>query len=84
VASPDIAISFTEAIVAYCEGLRTFLHRGSQRDDIRPGMRVTNYRKRVVISFIVDAELISIIGVFYGGQDYEAMLKDDTDDDAAL
>jgi toxin ParE1/3/4 len=83
-ASPDIAASFTEAIVAYCEGLRTFPHRGNQRDDIRPGMRVTNYRKRVVIAFTVDAELISIIGVFYGGQDYEAMLKDDADDDAAL
>lgn len=82
-ASPDIAARFTDAIVTHCEGLRTFPHRGSQRDDIRPGLRVTNYRKRVVIAFAVDAELISIIGVFYGGQDYEAMLKDDADNNAA-
>jgi len=28
-----------------------------------------------VIAFDVDAGLVSIIGVFYGGQDYETALK---------
>jgi hypothetical protein len=30
-----------------------------------------------VIAFAVEAELVAIIGVFYGGQDYEAILRDD-------
>ena len=34
-------------------------------------LRITNYKKRAVIAFAVDAELVSIIGIFYGGQDYE-------------
>jgi len=76
-ASPDIAARYTEAIVSYCESLRTFPHRGTMRDDVRPGLRITNYKKRAVIAFDVDAEQVSIIGVFYGGQDYETILQDD-------
>lgn len=78
-ASPDIAARYTEAIVSYCESLCTFPHRGTMRDDVRPGLRITNYKKRAVIAFDVDAEQVSIIGVFYGGQDYETILQDDLD-----
>ncbi|MDR2573743.1 MAG: type II toxin-antitoxin system RelE/ParE family toxin [Desulfovibrio sp.] len=78
-ASPDIAAGYTEAIVSYCEGLHTFLIRGTARDDVRPGLRITNYKKRAVIAFEVDEEAkqVFIIGLFYGGQDYETILQDD-------
>ena len=76
-ASPDVAAQYTEAIVSYCESLDTFPLRGSQRDDVRLGLRITNYKKRAVIAFDVDTEVVSIIGVFYGGQDYETFLRDD-------
>ena len=79
--SPDIAARHTEVIVSYCESLCTFPHRGTMRDDVRPGLRITPYRKRAVIAFDVDAERVSIIGVFYGGQDYETILDDDFEDD---
>lgn len=74
-ASPSAAARYTEAIVAFCEGMRTFPHRGTQRDDIRPALRITHYRKRSVIAFVVDIDLVSIIGVFHGGQDYEVGLE---------
>ncbi len=76
-ASPSIAARYTEAIISYCESLQTFPHRGTKRDDVRPGLRITNYKGRAVIAFDVDAGLVSIIGVFYGGQDYETNLQDD-------
>lgn len=78
-ASPEIAERYTSAIVTYCESLQTFPHRGTCRDDVRPGLRITNYKKRAVIAFKVEAELVSIIGVFYGGQDYETILESDLD-----
>ncbi|MEH6350396.1 MULTISPECIES: type II toxin-antitoxin system RelE/ParE family toxin [unclassified Pseudomonas] len=78
--SPETAQRYTNAIVTYCEELRTFPHRGNQRDDIRPGLRITNYRKRTVIAFVVDAEQVSILGVFYGGQDFEVALQCELDD----
>lgn len=79
-ASPEIAERYTSAIVTYCESLQTFPHRGTCRDDIRPGLRITNHKKRAVIAFDVEAERVSIIGVFYGGQDYETVLQPDLDD----
>lgn len=75
-ASPEIAARYTEAIVSYCESLETFPHRGTRRDDVRPGLRITNYKKRTVIAFDVDVDEVSIIGLFYGGQDYETLLHD--------
>ena len=76
-ASPEVAAQYTEAIVSYCESLCTFPLRGTQRDDVRPGLRITNYKKRTVIAFGVDTEVVCIIGVFYGGQDYETILRDE-------
>lgn len=76
-ASPEIAARFTDGIVTYCESLSTFPFRGSRRDDIRPGLRVTGYRKRVAIAFHPEQDRVNIIGVFYGGQDYEAALLEE-------
>jgi len=80
-ASPTIALRYTNAIVDFCESLNMFPHRGNRRDDIRPGLRITHYKRRVVIAFDVQGEYpgneqVSIIGVFYSGQDYEMRLKD--------
>lgn len=80
-ASPGIAEQYTSAIISYCEALAQFPKRGCARDDIRPGLRITNYRKRTVIAFAVDAESVSIIGVFYGGQDYESALQSGQDEE---
>ena len=79
-ASAEIAERYTSAITAYCESLQTFPHRGTRRDDVRTGLRVTNYKRRAVIAFVVDADLVSVIGIFYGGQDYEAALQADFDE----
>ena len=82
-ASPAIALRYTDAIVSYCESLSIFPHRGTVRDDVRMGLRVTHYRKRAVIAFAVETEWVYIVGVFYGGQDYEVRLSNDSDDDTA-
>lgn len=76
-ASPEVAARFTDGIVTYCESLSTFPNRGNRREDIRPGLRVTSYRKRVAIAFDVDEDRVNIIGVFYGGQDYESVLSEE-------
>jgi toxin ParE1/3/4 len=74
-ASPEIAARFTNGIVTYCESLSTFPNRGDRREDIRPGLRVTNYRKRVAIAFDIEESRVNILGIFYGGQDYESVLS---------
>lgn len=73
---PATAASFVDGIVAYCESFETFPERGARRDDLLPGLRVTNYRKSTTVAFLVDtaARSVVIVGVFYGGQDYETAL----------
>ena len=77
-ASPDMASQYIEAIISYCESLHTFPLRGTARDDVRPGLRITNYKKKIVVAFEADthAGQLSILGLFYGGQDCEMLLQD--------
>jgi len=74
-ANPKIARDYVNGIVDHCLGLRTFPMRGVARDDLRPGLRLTHYRKRVVIAYEVAAGMVSIINVFYGGREYSAHLR---------
>jgi toxin ParE1/3/4 len=75
-ASPQIAARYTDAIVDQCESLSTFPMRGAQRDDLYPGLRVFGFRRRVSIAFGVAGSLVTIAGVFHGGQDLEEVFED--------
>ncbi|MGB5087418.1 MAG: type II toxin-antitoxin system RelE/ParE family toxin [Methylocystis silviterrae] len=59
------------------EKLETFPERGTRRDDLRPGLRTIGFRRRVTIAFAVETDAVTIIGIFYGGQDLEAALQID-------
>lgn len=63
-------------IVSFCRGLDTFPSRGTRRDDILAGLRTVGFERRLTIAFLVDAEAVLIEGVFYGGRDFEAILRD--------
>jgi toxin ParE1/3/4 len=80
-ASPATAANYTGAIVDCCEGLHQFPHRGTPRDDLRPGVRLTHYKGRTVIAYAVDeaSQRIAILGIFYGGRDHESALRSDQD-----
>ncbi len=72
------ADGYINRIVAFCKGLSTFPLRGRRRDDILPGLRVAGFERRINIAFVVTADAVLIEGVFYGGRDYEAVLRDRT------
>ena len=75
--SPLAAMRYVDTIVAYCESLATFPLRGNCRDDLMPGLRITNYRGGAIVAFLVDADarIVSIVGVFHGGLDYDALMR---------
>ena len=73
-ASPEVGYRYTSAILNHCEAMSDLPHRGNCRDDIRPGLRITHFRRRTIIAFTVSEKRVSIIGLYYGGQDYEAQL----------
>ena len=79
-ASIEIAARYTDELVTFCERLRTFSNRGILRDDIRPGLRITSHRKRTAVAFAVEPARVVILGVFYGGQNYETALLEGEDE----
>ena len=76
-ASPAIAESYTGAIVERCERLGETPLVGVARDDIRRGLRTTFFRRRVVIAYSVGAKAVTVLAIFYGGQDYESLLREE-------
>ncbi|WP_350029614.1 type II toxin-antitoxin system RelE/ParE family toxin [Caballeronia sp. ATUFL_M1_KS5A] len=48
--SPITAERYVDSIVDFCMQLQTFPARGVARDDLLLGLRVTHFRKRVIIS----------------------------------
>lgn len=75
--SPFVAARFIDNIISYCDSLGVFPLRGKCRNDLLPALRITHYRHTTAIAFRVAAETetMSILGVFYGGQDYAAQFQ---------
>jgi toxin ParE1/3/4 len=71
---PAVAINYVRRIRQYCEGFAEFPARGAKRDDIRPGLRIIGFERRVAIVFTFDDNRVLIARIFYGGQDYETLM----------
>lgn len=74
------AIGYVRRIRATCEKLKTFPEIGRQRDDLRPGIRILGFERRVAIVYLVlQSGDVEIGRVFYGGRDYEALIMDENE-----
>jgi toxin ParE1/3/4 len=69
-------LRYTDAIVQQCESLGTFPMRGAERDDLLEGLRVFGFRRRVSIAFAIADDLVTIGGIFYGGQNFEEAFEE--------
>ena len=68
----------TVAAIRACLGsFGSVPQRGTRRDDLMPGLRIVPFKRRTAIAFTVDdgARTVRILRVFYGGQDYESVLR---------
>jgi toxin ParE1/3/4 len=73
------ARNYTDRIVAACRNLMTFPERGTPRDDLRPGLRTTTYRRRVTIAFHIAAAQVVVDRFFYGGRNLPALFDEGND-----
>ena len=71
-----LAVRTVDLIHEYIKGMRDTPHRGNKHDDLRPGLCIVPFRERTTIAFEIDdtAMVVSILRVFYGGQDYETLM----------
>jgi toxin ParE1/3/4 len=61
------ALRYTDRIVAHCLGLVNSPERGRRRDDLRPGLRTTAFRRRVTIAFHITETTVTIDRVCTAG-----------------
>jgi plasmid stabilization system protein ParE len=86
-ASSETARRFVSAILNHIDGILIFPLAGRARDDVRPGMRTSTFKKKTLVVYVVDESsdelVVTVLGVFHGGQDWEAALGEDQDDPEA-
>lgn len=69
--SPKRALGYILRIEKTCQSLTTLPERGTRRDDLRPGLRVMGFERRVLIAFRVSADSVAILRILYGGRSIE-------------
>jgi toxin ParE1/3/4 len=74
VAGSTVALRYIERIESFCMGLDLASERGVLREDIRPGLRVVGFERRLTIAFSVGTETVTVYRLFYGGQNWEEVL----------
>ena len=62
----------TQCASAYCNGFEFAGERGQRRDDLRPGLRVVGFERRIAIAFVVSDSEVTILRLYYGGQNWVA------------
>jgi len=85
-ASAETARRFVTAIIEHIDSILMFPLAGRSRDDVRPGMRTTTFKKRTLVAYEVDESsdevVVNVLGVFHGGQDWETTLGVDPADES--
>ena len=73
-AGAQTALGYIDRIETFCQGMGIASQRGHRRDDIRPGLRIVGFERRVAIAFSVSETHVTILRLFYGGRDWETVL----------
>ncbi|MFZ4604055.1 MAG: type II toxin-antitoxin system RelE/ParE family toxin [Caulobacterales bacterium] len=76
-ASPQVAGAYLERVEAFVRGFETAAERGTTRDDVRPGLRIVGFERRITVAFVVEDQRVTILRLFYGGQDWASALDQD-------
>jgi toxin ParE1/3/4 len=69
--SPERAMRYILRIERTCTTLENLPERGTLRADIRPGLRVMGFERRVLIAFQVKPDSVAILRILYGGRNLE-------------
>ncbi|MGO1163886.1 type II toxin-antitoxin system RelE/ParE family toxin [Brucella pseudogrignonensis] len=74
-ASPDTALGYIDRLENYIRDLEYASERGTLHNDIREGLRTVGFERRITIAFNVTAQEVIVLGLFYGGQNWQEALS---------
>lgn len=76
--STNTALNYVRRIQRRCEEIGTAPLACIERPDIRPGIRMAVFERRIVILYVVQSETIRITNILSGSRDYEALVRPTT------
>ncbi len=65
------ALNYLRRLRDFCERLEFGAERGTRYNDIRHGLRIVGFERRVTVAFTVDEDRVTVLRLFYGGQDWK-------------
>lgn len=71
----NVAESFIRRIIVRCRRIGDAPYGGRPSDDLEPGLRTVPFERSAVIAYRVEAELVTITNVVYGGHNFEALFR---------
>jgi toxin ParE1/3/4 len=74
-AGPETALAYISRIETFCRGMAFGAERSHSRADIRPGLRIVGFERRITIAFTVTETRVLILRLFYGGRDWERLIE---------
>jgi toxin ParE1/3/4 len=69
-AGAETALAYAARLEAYCMGFEFAGERGRRRDDLRPGLRITGFDRRVTVAFMASENEVTILRLYYGGRNW--------------
>lgn len=66
-----VASRYKQRIREFCDRLEYGAERGILRDDLRPGLRIIGFERRVTVASAVEEDRVAILRIFYGGRDWQ-------------
>lgn len=66
--SQATADAYLTRIERFLSGLAWTPHRGSLRNDIRNGLRVIGFERRITVAFVVEEHEVIVLRVLYAGR----------------
>lgn len=73
--SPATALAYIQRLEVFCRSFSHAAERGSAREDIRPGLRILGFERRVTVVFSVTEVDVTILRLFYGGRNWQEELS---------
>lgn len=74
-ASEARALEYVERVEAFILSLDLASERGHRRDDVRPGLRILGFERRLTLAIFVDAKHVTLLRLFRSGQDWERVFE---------
>jgi toxin ParE1/3/4 len=83
----EVASRYMGRLFTYFDELDIFPQRGRPRDDVLQGLRVVGFKNSANIAFVVEGNYVYVLGIYFGGEDYDSALVeltlDELDDQVA-